>query len=53
MDFGFRNAVFETTRDALLNRPFYNTSPPFSNARKIIYDGTGEKSPARRFMVDV
>jgi hypothetical protein len=53
MDVGFGNFVLETIRDALLNQPFYNLLPPFSDSLKIIYDGTGEESPTRRLLVDV
>jgi hypothetical protein len=53
MDVGYKSAVLNTIRDAMLNQPFYKISPPFSDAIKIIYDGTDEHSPARCFMVDV
>lgn len=53
MDTEFKTAVLHTIRDTMLNQPFYKPLPRGSDTIKITHDGTGDKSPARCFMVDV
>ena len=53
IDTAFKNAVLIAFRDALLNQPFYKPMRPGPIIAKIMYDGTLEGSPGRRFLVDV
>lgn len=53
MDIGFKNAVIDALFEARTIQPFQNPCNPGPDPIKLIYEGTPEGSPARRYFVDV